>query len=236
MTADQLTRAIMIPGAGSTADFIRRAFPPIPGVVDQVEALDPHHGNAGRALAELRARADRARRHGSRVIVGGVSFGAHVAAQFCADADREPEALLAVMPAWSGAPGPIGAATMAWAGQLASSGTEAILGGLQQSYPGDWVVAELSAAWTARPADELAAELAAVAQTQAPTPAELAAVNVPTVVVGLRDDPLHPIEVARAWATSIPKSRLRIIDREGPAADRAILGRVTFDALRGDLG
>jgi pimeloyl-ACP methyl ester carboxylesterase len=95
----------------------------------------------------------------------------------------------------------------------------------------DWVTAELLAAWPDRPT--LVAELRAAAAAPGPARCELAALTMPSCVLALRDDPLHPLEVARAWAAALPSAQLVELPRQAPAADRSVFGAAVAAWLAG---
>lgn len=227
------TRAVIIAGAGSTADFIERAFPLVRGAVHEVRALGPHGGDLGAIDAALRAEVARARTDGCRIILGGVSFGAHASALYAASCHprERPDALACVMPAWTGPPDATAMATAATADLLRERGIPAVLDQLEAQFPGDWVVAELRSAWSDRTATSLTLELRAVAASPSPSTRQLAGIGVPTVVLGVVDDPLHPLEVAQSWAGSIPGAVLATLSRADLGADPSLLGRLAFEAL-----
>ena len=60
------------------------------------------------------------------------------------------------------------------------------------------------------------------------------AIEVPVAVVALRDDPLHPLSVATAWAGLIPRAELVVLDRAQPGEGLPVFARSAaraFDAL-----
>ncbi len=234
---------MVLPGAGSSADFVRRAFlrplreagyllvapPPVPGP-DLVRA-------AFRSLDAAAAE------YGPRLrLVGGVSLGAHTAARWTAaraastapgpapsPAGRvELDGVVLVLPAWTGAPGAVAAATAASADLVERLGTDGALAAAGTAV--GWVAAELAAAWPAY-GDGLAASLRAAAAAPGPTPAELAALPVPAGLVAFPDDPLHPAAVAHDWAAAIPRAAVRELALAAPAPDRSILGAAALAAL-----
>ena len=222
---------MVLPGAGSSADFVRRAFlrplreagyllvapPPVPGpdlVRAAFRSLDAAAAEYGRRLR----------------LVGGVSLGAHTAARWVgAPAGRvELDGVLLVLPAWTGAPGAVAAATAASADLVKRLGTDGALAAAGTAV--GWVAAELAAAWPAY-GDALAASLRAAAAAPGPTPAELAALSVPAGLVAFPDDPLHPAAVAHDWAAAIPRAAVRELLLAAPAADRSVLGTTALAAL-----
>lgn len=227
----------MVTGAGSTAAFIERAFPPVDGVVASVVAIAAHRGDLPAVMSALSTGVLRAREHDRAVIVGGVSFGAHAAATYastCLGPER-PDALACVMPAWTGSPSSAAAATEETAQRLRGLGSEAVLADLRRQHPDDWIVDELLDAWPRFHPAALAAELEAVASCPAPSLEQLGRIRVPTAVVGLRGDPLHPIQVADAWARVIPGARGFALERAQVGAERSLLGRAAFGWLAGRI-
>ena len=252
--------AVLLPGAGSSADFLRRAFArPLAAAGCRLVAMPPRPGTgvveAGYAALDTALRA-----YGPRLrLVGGVSLGAHVAACWTArqpaagDGPPRPTApwaahepapgaatgsdlrqsavpgLLLALPAWTGAPGPVAAATAGAADRVAELG---VAGALRAAGAGPirWVAAELAAAWPAY-GDGLAATLRAAAAARGPSVGELRSVTAAAGVVCFTDDPLHPAAVAEEWATVLPRAglaRLRLADL---AADRSVLGAAAVRAL-----
>jgi len=167
--------------------------------------------------------------HGPRLrLVGGVSLGAHVAARWAAASRPGLDGVLFVLPAWTGVPGAVAAATAASAELVERLGTAGALAAAGTAV--GWVAAELAAAWPAY-GDGLAASLRAAAAAPGPTPAELAALPVPAGLVTFADDPLHPAAVAREWAAAIPHAAVRELPLAAPATDRSVLGGTALAAL-----
>lgn len=233
-TSQSRTCALIVAGAGSSRSFVTRAFPPMVGMADVLHAIDDHRGSIERAAQLIEAAVIAARRRGERVLVGGVSFGAHASARWVTSTGDLSDVigLLAVMPAWTGMPD---AGDLAEAGAaLRARGIPGTLDDLQARFGADWVVRELRSAWLAREEGDLLRELLAVARSPSVTPDELSRVAVPTVVGALLADPVHPVEVARAWARAIPRCELVLMDRHLPANDVGAIGRLLL-ARFGDL-
>jgi len=267
--------AVVLPGAGSSADFVRRAFErPLREAGYALVAPSPVPG-ADLVAAAYRSLDLAAAEHGPRLrVVGGVSLGAHVAARWTAThatptaagptrtaADRSAadqdaaaygiaeqraagrgdatargivlDGLLLALPAWTGQPGTVAAATAASADLVERLGTAGALATAGTAVK--WVAAELAAAWPAYGA-RLAASLRAAAASSGPTLAELAAIAVPVGVVTFADDPLHPATVAREWAAALPRAAVRELPLGAPATDRSTLGIATLAALRSARG
>lgn len=138
------------------------------------------------------------------------------------------EGVLVALPAWTGAPGVVAAATAGAADTVERLGTAGALAAAGDAVP--WVAAELAAAWPAY-GDRLASSLRAAAASAGPSPAELTSVRVPAGVVAFADDPLHPYAVATGWAAALPRAALRTLHLADLAADRAALGTAALAAL-----
>jgi pimeloyl-ACP methyl ester carboxylesterase len=231
--------AVVLPGSGSTAEFVARAFagplaaagralvtadppPPRPGVRDPADAW-------GRALDELTTRQE------PPALVGGVSLGAHAAARWAVRRPGATGGLLLVMPAWTGPPDAVAAVSGATADEIDRVGVEAVLARLRAltAEPSEtaWVVDELHTAWRRRGRAALVAELRGVAGSRGPDTGELQGVAVPCGVVALAGDPLHPSSVAANWAARLPVAGLVTVDHPAVAADRATLGSAALRAL-----
>ena len=220
--------AVLLHGAGSCPETARRllasAAPPGAEVVSPAwrgsvdDALD--------ALAQAVA--------GRRVaLVGGISLGAHAAALWAA-AERCAEPLVLAMPAWTGAPDDVAAATLASADEVARRGSAAVLADLaaDPATTHDWVLDELAQGWSTYPDDDaLVTSLRRAARSAAPDVHELERLAGPVAVVALADDPLHPEAVARRWAAATPRARIAVVTRRAPADDRGVLGRAAALAL-----
>lgn len=205
-----VTTCLLLHGAGSTPEFIERAFgaavaasgweliaPDVAGATmpDMLTVI------AGSGL-------------GTDDVVGGVSLGAHAAARYCASTGWRGH-LLGVMPAWLGEPGAVAALTGQTADDVQRSSAAEVLAQISRhTDPRDWILAELRRAWLSMPDERLVAALRVAAAQPAPTAPELATIRARTTVVALADDPTHPETVARAWAAAIPGARLRVLPRD----------------------
>lgn len=215
--------AVLLPGTASTGEFVARAFgPALRALGIGVVSGDPP-GDVAARYAELADAVARFR----PVLIGGVSVGAHVAARWAATSAYRPDGLLLAMPAWTGAPGPVAAASAVAAAEVERDGVAAALARIQAgAAPASaWVAGELAAAWPSYRGPALAAALRASAASRGPSPAELAAVAVPCGLVLLRDDLLHPASVGRAWAAALPRAAVVETGLAAVGADRATLGR-----------
>jgi pimeloyl-ACP methyl ester carboxylesterase len=230
--------AVVLPGSGSTAEFVARAFAtPLAAAGYALVTADPPPADpVVPDPVEVWALAlDALTRREQVALVGGVSLGAHAAARWTAREPGRCEGLLLVMPAWTGEPDAVAAVSGSTADEIDRLGAEALLTRLRGLAPrgsaGAWVVDELDAAWHRRGRVELVAELRGVAASAAPTEQELGRVTAPCGVVALRDDPLHPAAVAHRWAASLPRAALETVDHRAVARDRAVLGSAVLRAL-----
>ena len=155
-------------GAGSTAEFLLRAFPAGRCAAD-VHTLDDRTGSTRQMARRLAERAGVLRQKYDQVFLGGVSIGAHAAA--LAGPRAAVDGYVFVMPGWIGPVDPAGPTALA-AREMAALGAPAVLNRLaaDPATKGDWVSEELVRAWSNRPS--LAAELARAAAEPAPGPGD----------------------------------------------------------------
>lgn len=234
----------LLPGSGSSGDFLARAFAPIIGTANTI-VVSHESGDAQAAATVLAQAYDQCADAGvpiTRVI--GVSIGAHAAAWWASrlplpppDSAQSTEPnhhaaldLVLALPAWTGPPDAIATITAHSAERLATTGIDSELATLHQQFPGDWVVAELDSAWRHRELAPLATALRGTAASAAPTIEDLARIAIPTCVVALADDPLHPASVARQWTDAIPSAVFASVSRHAPATDRAVFGQAVCAA------
>ncbi len=227
--------AVLLPGAASTAEFVTRAFGPSLAEAGLALVTGDHRTGAERAsdiaaaaFAALNSAADR---YPVR-LVGGVSLGAQLAARWVARSGRpDVQGMLLVLPAWTGPPGAVAAASAAAAADVDTYGVAGALDRMPQS----WVADELATAWL-RHGPGLAASLRAAARVAGPTPAELARIVVPVGLVAFADDPLHPATVAYEWARLLPRAAVERLTLADAAADRSVLGAAALAAWRRAAG
>ena len=219
--------AVLLPGTGSDEVFVRSVFE-IPLAAVGVRALTPRP-EPGPGLADaLLAALDRAGEESTpgAVLAGGISFGAHLAAEW---ALRNPErcaGLLLALPAWNGPPdadSPAARSARLGADTVRADGVEAALRTVTRSVD-PWLGTELSRAWRGY-GDGLADSLLAAADRPAPTLAELAGLGIPVGVAGCTDDAVHPVSVAKAWTRAIPRAALCTTRLDIIGADPEALGR-----------
>jgi pimeloyl-ACP methyl ester carboxylesterase len=224
--------AVILPGTGSDEVFVQAAFGG-PAEAAGVRLVTPAP-RSGTALAEhflssLDAAADR---YGP-IVVGGISLGAHLAAEWAVANPGRCAGLLAAMPGWHGSPddcaSPGSVTARVSADAVAEHGIDAALADATRAAP-EWLAAELDRAWR-RAGAGLVDSLRVAVHRPAPTLELLRGITVPACVVGCVDDPIHPIEVARQWATALPTAELRTITFAELGADRAALGRAALVGL-----
>lgn len=237
--------ALIAHGAGSSAEFVQRAFgAPLRAAGWRLASYDLRgHGASTPVTDEAALGLDRhvqdllavAARTGA-TLLGGVSMGAHAAALATLDPAAPPElaGLLLALPAWTGAPDVVAAANALQAAELRAVGIAPVLERIRRDHPG-WVADELAAAWPGHDAASFAAVLSALARSPGPTEQELARIEVPVGVVALEDDPMHPARVAERWNRVLPRSGLERVAFDAPAGDRTVLGRAALGAYRAAL-
>lgn len=222
----------LLPGSGSDEIFISAAFDrPLGAMGLRLVAPRPAVGGSVVAgyLAALDSAMDSAAVEEGSALVGGVSLGAQVAAVWAAErASRGlpgPAGLLLALPAWTGAPGsaPAAAAAGTAAAALRRDGLAATVAFTREQTPG-WLGEELTRAWT-RHGDGLADSFTTTTRTPGPTRAQLAGLRIPVGLVGLRDDPVHPLAVAAEWRSLLPRAELVTTTLAAMGRDREALGR-----------
>lgn len=200
--------AIVLHGAGSSAVAAHRLIPstlfpasattyitdPDSCRVHMRNALDDWHCST----------AQRGRR-----FVAGISLGAHAVASWLSTDPGSVDAALLIMPAWTGPPDGSASLTAAAARLLHLNGVGDELRRLQETAPPQrsWIVQALHTTWSSQPLDRIVAGMQSAAHQFAPSREELSRISVPTLVVGLREDPFHPLSTARTWSEAIPYAR-----------------------------
>ncbi|WP_167121346.1 alpha/beta hydrolase [Amycolatopsis viridis] len=218
--------AVLLPGTGSDEVFVRSVFAgPLDAFGIRTHALAPPRGAAVTVglLTALDAAAS-----GGPVLAGGISLGAHLAAEWAVRHPGRCAGLLLAMPAWCGDPddAPASLAARASADLVTRHG---VAGALRLATAGvaPWLAGELTRAWQ-RHGDGLAAGLRAAAAHPAPTPDELASIEVPVGIAACTDDPVHPAGVAHAWAAALPRAAVVETTLAALGADRESLGRAAL--------
>lgn len=227
-------KAVLLPGTGSDDVFVTTVFAqPLAEVGVRLVAPvpEPGPGLADRHLADL----DEAAADGP-VLVGGISFGAHLAVEWAVRNPDRCAGLLLALPGWHGVPdgAPAAAAARASAAAADAHGLAQTLAATAADAP-PWLAAELDRAWR-RHGGQLADSLRVAARRPAPTLAALGRITAPAGVAACTDDPVHPLAAAQAWAAALPTAVLRTSTLAAFGADRESLGRATVDAWRAAAG
>ncbi|HSP39195.1 MAG TPA: alpha/beta fold hydrolase [Frankiaceae bacterium] len=232
--------AVLAHGAGSSGEFVQRAFGPplraagwclvsydLRGHGRSSPVRDPARLGLDRHVQDLLTVADRV----GATMLGGVSMGAHAAVLAALDQRAPPNlvGLLLALPAWTGEPEAVAAANAVQAAELRAVGTSAVLTRVCRDHPG-WVADELAMSWPAHDQTAFASVLDALAMSSAPTDADLGQLPMPVGLVALDDDPMHPAAVAERWSRAIPRAELEHVGFDLPAGDRAVLGRAALAA------
>lgn len=221
-------RAVLLPGTGSDDDYIGRAFiRPLADAGVAVLAVPP---DPRAVVAGYRRVLDRAAADGP-ILVGGVSLGAAVACAWALENPDRTVGVLAALPPWTGEPAdaPASLSARETAARLRRDGLEATTAAMRASSPG-WLADELTRSWS-RQWPDLPAAMEEAAAYVAPTARQLRQLRVPMGVVGGADDPIHPLAVAREWASTAPHAALRTLtfDQFGP--NPPVLGSACLEAF-----
>lgn len=172
-----------------------------------------------------------------RAVLAGSSMGAHTAAAFALAHPERVAGLVAVTPASAGLPPDDLAEWDALADGLEREGVDGFLAAWQPQVGERW---QDTVYTVARQRLERHRHLPAVADALRAVPRStpfdgldaLAAIEVPALVVGSRDDadPGHPLPVAQAWAEHLPDAELAVEEPgasplawQGAQLSRAIL-------------
>jgi pimeloyl-ACP methyl ester carboxylesterase len=220
--------AVILPGTGSDDDYIVRAFAsPLHDAGARVAAQPPQPGHL---IDGYLAALDHAARCGP-IAVGGVSIGAAVAAAWALQHPDRTVAVLAALPAWTGAPdsAPAALAARHSAHQLRRHGLAAATTQMRASSP-PWLAEELTRSWRGQWPD-LPDAMEEAAAYVAPTRAQLQRLAAPMGVAAATDDPIHPLEIGQEWATAAPHAALRTVTLDQMGADPAALGAACLAAL-----
>ncbi|MCB0948506.1 MAG: alpha/beta hydrolase [Mycobacterium sp.] len=223
--------SVLLPGTGSDDEFVRRAFATALRAVGAVVVTprpQPH-----RLVDGYRDDLDRAARaaHPLPIAVGGVSIGAAVAAAWALSHPGHVVAVLAALPAWTGAPdgAPAALAARYSAELLRRDGLISATAQMQASSPA-WLATELTRSW-ARQWPSLPEAMDEASRYVGPTIADLEGLTVPMGVVSATDDPVHPVEVGIEWAAAVARASLRTVTLDQIGTNPAILGAQCLAAL-----
>jgi pimeloyl-ACP methyl ester carboxylesterase len=221
-------RAVVLPGTGSDDDYIARAFGgPLREAGAKLLAPPPQ---PTRLIGGYLSGLDDAAREGP-IVVGGVSIGAAVAVAWALRHPERTVAVLAALPAWTGAPGssPAAIAARYSAQRLREDGLEATTTQMRASSP-PWLAEELTRSWRSQ-WPHLPDAMDEAAGYVAPTDAQLQRLAAPMGVAAAGDDPIHPLDVGRHWAAVAPHAALRTVTLDQIGADPAALGAACLAAL-----
>ncbi|ADG78499.1 Alpha/beta hydrolase family OS=Tsukamurella paurometabola (strain ATCC 8368 / DSM / CCUG 35730/ CIP 100753 / JCM 10117 / KCTC 9821 / NBRC 16120 / NCIMB 702349 / NCTC 13040) OX=521096 GN=Tpau_1886 PE=4 SV=1 [Tsukamurella paurometabola] len=223
------TTAVLLPGSGSDADFVERAFAPLTALCPRtvaVEATPPS------VVGGYRAALDEAAARGP-VLACGVSLGSAAAARWALDRPDAEVTLVLTLPPWSGladARAPAALSARVTAETVDELGAAEAIARMQAGSP-PWLARELTRSWAAH-GDFLAPALREAAGYRAPTEEDLAGLRAPAVIVGAEGDLIHPVAVAVAWAAAIDGAAVEIVDLADLGPDPATLGRAALRGLR----
>ncbi|GAA1009312.1 MULTISPECIES: alpha/beta fold hydrolase [Tsukamurella] len=222
--------AVLLPGSGSDADFVLRAFAPVAALCARTVAVDAEPPSV---VDGYRAALDAAAADGP-VVVCGVSLGSAAAARWALDRPDADVTLVLTLPPWSGPAGadtPAAVSARVTAETVDERGAAEAIARMQSGSPA-WLARELTRSWAAH-GDFLAPALREAAGYRAPTEAELRGLRAPTVVVGAEGDLIHPVAVARAWGAAIDGAAVEVVELAELGPDPAVLGRAGVRRLTG---
>jgi pimeloyl-ACP methyl ester carboxylesterase len=220
--------AVVLPGTGSDDDYVTRAFGgPLRDAGARLLAPPPQpKGLIDGYLNDLNdAAVD------GPIAVGGVSIGAAVAVAWALRHPDRAVAVLAALPAWTGAPddAPAALAARHSARQLRDDGLAATTAQMRASSP-PWLADELTRSWRSQWPD-LPDAMEEAAGYVAPTRAQLQQLTAPMGIAAAHDDPIHPLDVGLAWADAAPRAAVHTITLDQLGADPATLGAACIAAL-----
>ena len=220
---------VLLPGTGSDEDYVRRAFAaPLEQAGAVVVAVPPKPEQL--VAGYLRALDEAAL--GGPIAVGGVSIGAAVATCWALANPGRTVAVLAVLPPLTGAPGAAPAALSAshTAARLRREGLAATTAAMTSSSP-PWLAEELARSWL-RQWPNLPDAMDEAAAYVGPTASELGRLAAPMAVLGASNDPIHPIIVAREWASAVPHAALSTVTLDQFGPQPAVIGAAALAALQ----
>lgn len=222
--------AVLLPGSGSRAEFVERAFAPalaaakIPLLAVQPDPYD--------LIESCFDALTRAAATGKRLVVGGVSIGAAVSTVWAADNPDSVTAVAAALPAWTGTPDDAPAAHSArhTAVQLRELGLETVIAQMRASSP-LWLADELDASWR-KLWPGLPDALDEASRFGTLTERVLRAVRAPVGIAAATDDAVHPWEAAKQWHAHLPNAHITAVTLADAGRDPAILGHACVNSLR----
>lgn len=228
-------------GVGSSSRFLLDAFgPPLVGAGWQVVAHDLRgHGASTPCLQPSDYDLDRLVQDLDRLVevfaprvLAGVSLSAHVAVRYAAKTPQVSPAVVACLPAWTGASEPGVGPHAVVADTVGAAGVPAMIehfatdGGLRP-----WLRDVLVRDWAIHDEPSLVAALRSLDGGGAPTLSDLRALAAPLALVGWPDDPGHPLEVAQAWRDAARQAWLEPIALADLEGDLTRFGEAAVAAL-----
>jgi pimeloyl-ACP methyl ester carboxylesterase len=219
---------VLLPGTGSDDDYVYRAFSA--ALHDAGAVVVTPKPQPERLLDGYHEALDNAARS-SPIAVGGVSIGAAVATAWAIAHPGRAVAVLAALPAWTGAPdtAPAAIAARHSASVLRRDGLASATAQMRAGSP-PWLADELTRSWVGQwPA--LPHAMDAAAEFIAPTCGELERLAVPMGLAAATDDPVHPVEVAMEWVSAAPRAALRTVTLDEMGVDPGVLGAACVTAL-----
>lgn len=219
---------VILPGTGSDDDYVARAFAGPLGETGALVLTPPPR--PGQLVASYRAALDDAA-HAGPIAVGGVSIGAAVATAWALQHPDRTLAVLAALPAWTGAPdgAPAALAAQHSADELRRQGLAVTTAQMRASSP-LWLGEELARSWRGQ-WPQLPDAMDEAASYVAPSQAELGRLAAPLGVAAAIDDPIHPLAVGVEWVNAAPHAALRTLTLDEIGADPAALGAACLAAL-----
>lgn len=219
---------VLLPGTGSDDDYVYRAFSA--ALHDAGAVVVTPRPQPERLVDGYHDALDNAART-SPIAVGGVSIGAAVATAWAIAHPGRAVAVLAALPAWTGAPdnAPAAIAARHSASVLRRDGLASATAQMRAGSP-PWLADELTRSWVGQwPA--LPDAMDAAAEFVAPTCGELERLAVPMGLAAATDDPVHPVEVAMEWMSAAPRAALRTVTLDEMGVDPGVLGAACVTAL-----
>lgn len=231
--------AIIAHGAGSNAGVARLLLPPEALGCDDAVYLDDRTGRIEDVISAIDDTFAQRFAEGQDLLVAGISLGAHAAAMWSAQraavGASTSQRLVLALPAWTGGPDAVAAATAASARDIRARGMTAVLRELQdmaQLGQVPRVVVDLvRRGWTAYDAETLAQVLQNAADSPGPSLEELRSIRAATTVVTWPDDALHPESVGQTWADAIDNAARTEINWEELSADVQAFARTVARSL-----
>lgn len=223
---------VLMPGTGSDDDYLRRALAgPLSQAGAEVVPVAPQPDRLVDAFLEAVDRAAETAPTG-RIVVGGVSLGALLAARWAIAHPDRAVAVLAILPPWTGAPGDAPAALSArhTAAALRRDGLATTTAVMRASSPG-WLADELARSWE-RQWPGLPDAMEEAAAQVAPSRADLQRMTTPLAVVAANDDLVHPATVAEEWVALAPRAALVTVRLAEFGPSPTLLGAACVAALR----